>query len=311
MKGYTYQNIKYFINYLIFAVTQNAQGKHNQTINNALINNDIERDVNFTLANIDYFINFLPNKIESLQGKTLLEIGPGQNFGISLALADLGLKNVILIDPFLIQWDENYHIDYYRTLLTELEKKYINIEFQSIKEVILNNTHQAEKLICYQKGLENNALELENDSIDISFSNAVFEHFVNPQKAIQTLNKVTKKGGLGFHQIDLRDHRNFDKPLEFLTFPRLMFQKIIKMTNAHFGNRLRYSEYNAIFERNNFDVVFKPDSFADDVYLDDVIKRVSKYYSNMKRDEIRALGGRFFIIKSCQTISDSSSIKTN
>jgi hypothetical protein len=297
MKGYTYKNFKSFYHYITFSLIENRDGKHSQNMHNVLTVNDIENDVDFVVRNIDYFISFLPDKNKSfLKEKTLLEIGPGKNFGISLTLADLGLKNVVLLDPFLIPWDNQYHPEFYKMLLFELEKKFDKVDFDSLKKVIKCNAHQTEKLICYKKGLED-CKEIHDDSIDISFSNAVFEHFDYPKKAVQELNRITKKGGIGFHQIDLRDHRNFDQPLEFLTYPKWMFKQIIKITKAHSGNRLRYSEYNAIFEKYGFSVAFKADSYADAIYVEDVLSRSSNHYTKMKREEVAALSGRFFIEK--------------
>jgi SAM-dependent methyltransferase len=285
----------FFSNWIYYVITKNSKAVF-QERNNAIKKDPIEA-VDFTLRNVQYILNFLPNKdINYLQDKNLLEIGPGQDFGIALILADLGLKEVLLIDPYLIEWQEEYHLLFYKNLLSQAENKFPTIEFTSLKEVIKNNTHQTSKLRYYAFGIEN-ASEIENESIDISISNACFEHFVYPELAIKELARITKKGGIGFHQIDLRDHRDYSQPLEFLTFPDSVFNKIKKMTDAWYGNRLRYTEYNEIFEQFGFSVDFKPDSFAEEVYLNSILKKAIQKYQKMPKESVGTLGGRFFIKK--------------
>lgn len=264
------------------------------------VNNTTQKEVitscKYTIDNIGYFLNFLQNEETTLTDKTFLEIGAGQDFGIALVLADLGLKQVIIVDPFLAEWNDTYHPKLYRELLEQASKKFPQVNFKSIKEVIHNNSHHAEKLTYYKSGLEH-LPQIQDDMVDVSFSNAVFEHFVYPKEAVKELARITKKGGLGFHQIDLRDHRDYDKPLEFLTFPEKMFQIMSKLNHAHFGNRLRYSEYNQLFENYGFEVEFKPDSVADDSYLDQILKKAIKKYRKMPKEEVGTLGGRFFLRK--------------
>lgn len=297
MSGYTYKNIKDFCNCITFAFIENRKGSHDQQMNNPLVTEYLHNHIDFELSNVGYLLGFLPHRsIEYLQNKTFLEIGAGQDFGVSLVLADLGLKQVIIVDPFLAEWNDTYHPKLYRELLEQASKKFPQVNFKSIKEVIHNNSHNAEKLICIKSGLEH-LPQIQDDMVDVSFSNAVFEHFVYPKEAVKELARITKKGGLGFHQIDLRDHRDYDKPLEFLTFPKKMFQCMSKLNHAHFGNRLRYSEYNQLFENYGFEVEFKPDSVADDSYLDQILKKAIKKYRKMPKEEVGTLGGRFFLRK--------------
>lgn len=258
---------------------------------------DIQENVDFTINNVGYMLDLLPNKnADFLTQKTMLEIGPGKDFGIALILADLGLKEVIVLDPFLVEWDETYHPSFYKALLVEAMKKFPITSFTSIQEVLKNHKHEAAKLTALKIGLENSS-DIQDCTIDISISNACFEHFVYPELAVKELARITKKGGIGFHQIDLRDHRNYEKPLDFLTFPDKLFFKIMKMTDARCGNRLRYNEYNEIFEEAGFSVTFKPDSFADEVYLNAILKKAQPKYLQMSKDYVGTLGGRFFIQK--------------
>src|SRR5205823_12167669 len=48
-------------------------------------------------------------------GKTVLELGPGINFGSALVLACHGVRPIIA-DRFLANWDTNYHPKFYSAL---------------------------------------------------------------------------------------------------------------------------------------------------------------------------------------------------
>ncbi|GAH95169.1 unnamed protein product, partial [marine sediment metagenome] len=49
-------------------------------------------------------------------------------------------------------------------------------------------------------------LPFADNSIDCVFSNAVLEHIHNPQKVICEIARVTKRIGIGIHEVDFRDH---------------------------------------------------------------------------------------------------------
>ena len=51
---------------------------------------------------------------------------------------------------------------------------------------------------------------------DALVSNAVLERIKNANKAFTELFRVTSSGGVGLHQVDYRDHRDFARPLEHL-----------------------------------------------------------------------------------------------
>ncbi len=63
------------------------------------------------------------------------------------------------------------------------------------------------------------SLPFEDGSFDVCMSCAALEHVRDPAGAVRELSRVLKPGGVGLHQIDLRDHRDFGRPLDFLRYP--------------------------------------------------------------------------------------------
>jgi hypothetical protein len=258
---------------------------------------DIEDTTDFAISNAKYYIRFLPtNELGYLNDKVLLEIGPGQDFGLQLLLLGFGPKKIILIDKFLGEWNENYHPLVYKRLLVKAEIEFPGVDFSHLKEVIHRGSHQIEGLELHHVGLEDVNL-IASNSVDITFSNACFEHLLHSEKAIKQLARISKVGGLGFHQIDFRDHRDYDKPLEFLTFSNFSFKFILKFSNCCFGNRLRHQDFANLFAKNGFNFTFKADIFADESYLDDVLERSISKFRKMSKEEIAILSGQFRLTK--------------
>jgi SAM-dependent methyltransferase len=258
---------------------------------------DIEDTTDFTINNAKYYIGFLPVKdARFLKDKVVLEIGPGQDFGLQLLLLGFGAKKVILVDKYLGEWKDDYHSLVYKRLLSKAEIEFPEVDFIQLKEVIHRGSHQIEGLEFHHVGLENVNL-IPSNSVDISFSNACFEHLLHSEKAIKELARISKLGGLGFHQIDFRDHRDYDRPLEFLTFSKFGFEIILRLSNCCFGNRLRYTDFKYLFNKYGFSFTFNADIFADEVYIDEVLERSISKFRKMSKEEIAILSGQFSFTK--------------
>jgi SAM-dependent methyltransferase len=52
--------------------------------------------------------------------------------------------------------------------------------------------------------------------VDFAFSNAVLEHVGDPEGVIREVTRCLSPEGHTMHRVDLRDHRDFSRPLDFL-----------------------------------------------------------------------------------------------
>ncbi len=59
-------------------------------------------------------------------------------------------------------------------------------------------------------------LPIEPASLDFIFSTSVLEHVDQPNAVYAAMARALKPGAATFHSVDLRDHRDFSKPLAFL-----------------------------------------------------------------------------------------------
>jgi len=177
----------------------------------------------------------------------ILELGPGSDFGAQLLLASTGM-DVTLSDLYLAKWDPDYHPLMYTRLhdcwdgpKTELSK------------ALQNGTYEGTRLTLLEEPAERLA-SLADATFDIVYSNAVLEHITDLGKVAHEVARVVKADGYGFHQIDWRDHRNFDRPIDHLMMKESTFFNTAEESFWEFGNRFRSVEFWNHFEAAGFHV---------------------------------------------------------
>ena len=254
-----------------------------------------QQAVDFAIHSANLLIGWLPGRETYLRGKTVLEVGPGQDFGMPLILMGLGART-ILVDRYLCNWDPAFHSAYYRQLREAVVGCFPGIDTSPLDAVIKAEVHVVDGMTLLWTGLEG-VHEIPEGAVDVSYSNAVFEHLEGVYAAVQQLARITRPGGLGFHQIDFRDHRDFDRPLEYLTIPRSELEAFLKDNFWSCGNAMRYGEFQTCFELAGFSTRFEPNLFADDHYVQEIRIRADRRYREMAPDAFRVLGGRFFLRK--------------
>jgi SAM-dependent methyltransferase len=89
--------------------------------------------------------------------------------------------------------------------------------------------------------------------LDFVHSTSALEHVMDPEKIAAKLAAVVKSGGHMYHSIDFRDHRDFNRPFDFLTLLDREYNPI------RTENRLRSSDWIALFGQNQFDIIERMD----------------------------------------------------
>jgi SAM-dependent methyltransferase len=84
---------------------------------------------------------------------------------------------------------------------------------------------------------------------DLIFSTSVLEHVKRPREVVQRMWQLLKPGAYAWHSIDLRDHRDFSRPLGFLELSEHDYAAIDT------ENRLRASDWLDLFGRSDFELV--------------------------------------------------------
>jgi SAM-dependent methyltransferase len=198
--------------------------------------------------------------------KVILEIGPGFSVGVLFLAGLSGAAKVCGVDAFPHDKgpDNDYIASMYvhamrdREFLISDEKRLDENAFTEVfarlvqKDAMGNFAYRPEKLEFHYP-FTAEQLPFADDSFDCVYSFATFEHFRDPGAAAAQLYRVTKPGGVNFHSIDLRDHRNFEEPLGFLSLSEEQWRKAGETSGGYsFTNRLRSPEIIACFERQGF-----------------------------------------------------------
>lgn len=244
------------------------------------------------------YAGFMPGGLAALAGKVVLDIGPGADLGIALGFLGFGAR-VIAVDKYPCRWSDAVHAPFYQRLLRDFPLRYAGFDTAPIRAVLAAREHRATNLVRLEATLED-LHGVRSDSVDVSHSNATLEHLSDHARAFQELGRVTQQGGIGFHQVDLRDHRNdFATPLEHLTLGDA--EAVVALSNGdhrgYYGSTPRASDYERWLRAAGFAVRTEVNLRADAQELQRVRQRLNPRFAALTDDDLGVLSARFQLLK--------------
>lgn len=225
-----------------------------------------------------------------LAGVRLLEIGPGPSLGVPVLLACAGAQ-VAVADRFPATWDRDFHAPFFEELLRRVEGRDWNLE--PIRQLLRADAFVETVLASYAVPAEE--VDRIGRTFDLIFTNAVLEHVQDLQAAAASLARVSARGAHGFHQVDLRDHRDFSRPLEFLTVSDAEFADIRRASFCECGGHWRASDVAAAFTSFGFRVQTVPNLWASQEYLADVRPRLRPGFAGRPESDLATLSALFVV----------------
>ena len=196
---------------------------------------------------------------ETFSGKNILEIGTSREPGLPLILLLMGCQD--------------YYASNIRNLDDCLPGAYINLIRLVMSAMLGNPPKNIEEILTWVKSpgtsgrntigrlreqsfhdlspVSSENLDLPDGSMDMVFSLAALEHVNRPQAVIDNIFRMTRPGGWCLHAIDLRDHRDFDRPLDFLKMDEASY----RAARPNGENRWRASDFLEAFSTAGFEIV--------------------------------------------------------
>jgi SAM-dependent methyltransferase len=260
----------------------------------------LESDAEYALSCARGYLETIPGGKNGLLGKKVLEIGPGPSFATALILKVWGATIVAVADRYLARFDKEYHRALYCRIANILltEDRTSNVK---PLEVCAREGHSEEQILSCELPLEYMSRKFDS-FFDITLSNAVFEHLYNPSQALAGLYAITAPRGIGLHQVDFRDHSDFDKPLEYLLLDEMTFAQVFQNSHGECGNRLRPFQMEHMFQQAGFGTIkFQSNLEPMPDYLSQFLPRLraarSSLFYNIDQKCLASIGGRFIVKK--------------
>jgi len=187
-----------------------------------------------------------------LQGKTILEIGPGDSISSAIIATAYGARVVFVDAGFYLTND----ISLYRELQNVLREQGFSLPAALLKCSTIEGILECCNAIYLTKGLES-FKQIEHNSIDLVFSQAVLEH-VRKHEFLETMReckRILKPNGISSHQIDLRDH--LGGALNNLRFSERLWESDFFTKSGFYTNRIQFSQMLNVFDKVGFSVESK------------------------------------------------------
>jgi SAM-dependent methyltransferase len=261
---------------------------------------NVAADANYAIGCAHSYVDMLPGGYHEVQGRSVLELGPGKSFGAALVLRCWGAVRATVADRYLVPFDRAYHVPLYTEIARQLREERAGVDVAPLQHCI-EHGHDSAVIEGVEIPLEALAEEYE-EVFDLTASNAVLEHLFDPLAGLQALHKLTARGGFGFHQVDFRDHRDFSRPLEYLLLDEWSFARQFNLSHGEIGNRVRPHQMTAMLEAAGFSVRrFDVNMTAEEAYLSELVPRLRKAalspYQNLSEERLRPIAGRLHLVK--------------
>ena len=239
----------------------------------------------------DYF-RFSGIEKQAIEGKHVLEIGPGDSLGVALMMVSLGAKQVVCIDRFLTYRDPNKEYAITAALVAAappIAKERMNRCLDSDYRIVGD-------VIRYMPDVpfETAAEKLEEIRFDYIISRAVLEHVYDIDKTYACCRKLIRSGGRMIHKVDLTNHSSIElHPLQFLTYTEGLWR--LMSSNISRVNRCRWPQHKAALEKNRFVIdKFAPTKILGLSQVQSVRPKLRSPFREMTDEDLSILG--FFVV---------------
>jgi len=228
----------------------------------------------------------------ALNGKTILEVGPGDSIASAIIACSLGARAVLVDSGPYAREDMRP----YRALCELLRSHGLNPPDLS-GATTLNDALELTGGQYLTEGLES-WRSVPSNSVDFVFSQAVLEH-VRRYEFLATQEecfRVMKHEGVASHRVDLRDH--LGGALNNLRFSERVWESPFLVRSGFYTNRIQMEEMLRLFEHAGFEVELT--EFRRWPVLPTPRKKLNQTFATLPDDALNVSG--FDVLLRCGTV---------
>jgi SAM-dependent methyltransferase len=181
-----------------------------------------------------------------LQGRRVLEYGPGDILGTALLFHAHGATEVECVDRFPLQSVSERNAAVYHALVRRLPEPARTRARRAF--VVAGEPASGLRPDAVGYRITPDGLSARPGAFDLIVSRAVLEHVNSLDATLRDVADCLKPAGVSVHNVDLRSH-NLDRytAFDFLTWPETLYR--LMYSHKGFPNRWRPDAYRAILRR--------------------------------------------------------------
>lgn len=223
-----------------------------------------------------------------LQGKRILEYGPGDVPGVAMLMVAHGADQVVCVDRFPLVRMSPKNVEIVRLMLERLpdaQRARAEACFSQSGNPVSGFEAKHIEYLVRPSGLSG-----FKDETDLVISRAVLEHVNDLPASFRDMYAALKPGGVAIHLVDLKSHGlHRNNPLDFLNWPGWLWSMMYSAKGV--PNRLRVDAYRQAVAQTGFELVeLKPTLIASTEDIRNVRPHLAEAFKNLSDEDLSWLG---------------------
>lgn len=180
------------------------------------------RDIKTQARQMRDQFEFFLGTLGSVEGKSVVEVGPGDTIALGALFLKSGARQYIAFDRF----PGDVFGPYASALYAELGCGHVDRQRMSLRSLSIEDVRTESQ-----------------ELVDVIVSFDVIEHLRDPHKALRNMAKMLNPKGIMVHRVDYSPHdfwRNYPNGLQFLTIPDWVWT--LMGSNRGYPNRTRHAD---------------------------------------------------------------------
>jgi SAM-dependent methyltransferase len=239
---------------------------------------EIDRAIDYDISVVDHWTQMLSEYVGhpvSLEGRTILELGPGADLGVGLITLSRGARkyNALDVNNLIATVPESF----YEALFQVMRKNGTSAEqIGTLRSQLKSTSAGSNERLNYVVRDDFDISVFAEEGVDTVFSQAAFEHFDDIEKTFEQLTRTVRRGTVLIAEIDLNTHTRWIRDIDPLNIYRYSDLTYNLFRFAGSPNRLRPGDYAQALRQHGWEnVQIKPLVRVGDQYLDQVRPRLA------------------------------------